>query len=273
MSSQERPTTKDGRAGVNMRKNGFTLLELLIVVSILAILMAILLPVFVIAKSKARQMSCLANLKQLSGGLIMYQGDWSDQFPGAALAGACPGSLPSSFAPWASGFHRTQEAQWVPCNRVLTDLSNPNSPVHPDWAQKGPAQGVIYPYLKETRVYLSPTETRPEKLLSYSMNGAADFIPAAMVERPSGFVVLIHEQRTLNDGYYWPAGDCPTTSHSGGANFGFYDGRAKWIRANVQTPQYWQCGSAIPRDYYCPKIPFPEAPFMTINGFCTGNPS
>ncbi len=260
----------DGRAGNNMRKAGFTLLELLIATAIIAILAAILLPVFAVAKAKAKQISCLSNLRQLTMGLTMYQGDNSDQYPGASLAGPCPGTLGSSFGPYGTGFVRNNGAQWVPCTQMLQNLGDPNSAVRPAWTASGPTQGVVYPYVKNAQIFMSPNETRREKLLSYSLNGAADFIPGSEVERASQFVVLIHEQKTLNDGYYWPAGDCPSVTHSGGANFGFYDGRAKWIRANITTPQYWQCGSAIPKNYYCPKIPFNEAPFMTLNGFCTG---
>lgn len=55
-----------------MRRGGFSLIELLVVVAIIAILAAILFPVFAQAREKARQTSCLSNLKQLGAGLAMY---------------------------------------------------------------------------------------------------------------------------------------------------------------------------------------------------------
>jgi len=62
-------------------KKGFTLIELLVVIAIIAILAAILFPVFAQAREKARATQCLSNIKQVSTALIMYCGDWDDGFP------------------------------------------------------------------------------------------------------------------------------------------------------------------------------------------------
>jgi len=60
-----------------MRKNGFTLIELLVVIAIIAILAAILFPVFATARERARQSSCLNNLKQICLAEQMYGSDWN----------------------------------------------------------------------------------------------------------------------------------------------------------------------------------------------------
>ncbi len=63
------------------RRSGFTLIELLVVIAIIAILAAILFPVFAQAREKARQTSCISNNKQLGLGVIMYQQDYDESMP------------------------------------------------------------------------------------------------------------------------------------------------------------------------------------------------
>jgi prepilin-type N-terminal cleavage/methylation domain-containing protein len=62
-------------------KTGFTLIELLVVIAIIAILAAILFPVFAQARESARMTSCLSNMKQLGLGLRMYSQDYDETYP------------------------------------------------------------------------------------------------------------------------------------------------------------------------------------------------
>jgi prepilin-type N-terminal cleavage/methylation domain-containing protein/prepilin-type processing-associated H-X9-DG protein len=66
-----------------MSRRGFTLIELLVVIAIIAILAAILFPVFARAREKARMASCQSNLKQLALGVLMYAQDYDEMTPGA----------------------------------------------------------------------------------------------------------------------------------------------------------------------------------------------
>ena len=61
-----------------VRRRGFTLIELLVVIAIIAILAAILFPVFARAREKARQTSCMSNIRQLSAGAMMYSQDYDE---------------------------------------------------------------------------------------------------------------------------------------------------------------------------------------------------
>lgn len=63
------------------KRNGFTLIELLVVIAIIAILAAILFPVFAQARAKARQTACLSNLKQLGLAYMMYAQDYDEVSP------------------------------------------------------------------------------------------------------------------------------------------------------------------------------------------------
>ncbi len=66
------------------RKSGFTLIELLVVIAIIAILAAILFPVFARARENARRASCQSNMKQIGLAFMMYTQDYDEQLPTAA---------------------------------------------------------------------------------------------------------------------------------------------------------------------------------------------
>ena len=68
------PKTRDSRTTTSACK-GFTLIELLVVIAIIAILAAILFPVFARARENARKAACLSNIKQLSMAAVMYTQD------------------------------------------------------------------------------------------------------------------------------------------------------------------------------------------------------
>ncbi|MGC4045908.1 MAG: DUF1559 domain-containing protein [Armatimonas sp.] len=118
-------------------KQGFTLIELLVVIAIIAILAAILFPVFAQARAKARQASCLSNMKQLGTGIMMYVQDYDEVFPlafGMDASGA-----------WRVGQYVPFPSNWRPgSSQSYIDHGNVG------WAN------AIYPYVKNYGVYKCP---------------------------------------------------------------------------------------------------------------------
>ena len=72
--------------GGPLSRRAFTLIELLVVIAIIAVLAAILFPVFAQAREKARQTACLSNMRQMTLGVMMYAQDYDETLPLAATA-------------------------------------------------------------------------------------------------------------------------------------------------------------------------------------------
>ncbi|HEY3333359.1 MAG TPA: DUF1559 domain-containing protein [Capsulimonadaceae bacterium] len=103
------------RPAIQCRK-GFTLIELLVVIAIIAILAAILFPVFAKAREKARQTSCLSNLKQIGLGFTQYIQDYDEIFPGSQIKSGV------NIVGW-----RTELYPYVKSLQVFMCPSNPNN--------------------------------------------------------------------------------------------------------------------------------------------------
>src|SRR5712675_1031082 len=82
MRLSQHPNTDSCKETRVMKRNlGFTLIELLVVIAIIAILAAILFPVFAQAREKARQTTCVSNKKQIALATLMYIQDYDETFP------------------------------------------------------------------------------------------------------------------------------------------------------------------------------------------------
>jgi prepilin-type N-terminal cleavage/methylation domain-containing protein/prepilin-type processing-associated H-X9-DG protein len=199
-------------------RRGFTLIELLVVIAIIAILAAILFPVFARAREKARQASCTSNVKQLALGCMMYAQDYDER---------CPTGDPAA---WGGPLPATD-----PLNRNF-------------WRYQ------IQPYIKNWQVFNCPSLTsgnmadiNVQGLQAYAFNAHIAGVSLGQMRQPA-------ELCSLGDGYHWVLNDGPqgwvhayantcgagcnaavrvdsNTRHNGGSNVGFADGHVKWLAA------------------------------------------
>ena len=135
---------------------GFTLIELLVVIAIIAILAAILFPVFSRARAKARQTACLSNIKQLTLAIDMYAQDNDETLPpsrqwsGAIPSGANPLIWPAYIAPYI------KNTQIFEC----PDAKGTGWYVQ-DWANRGRLPVGINRNAEDTRVTRHRVRRRP----------------------------------------------------------------------------------------------------------------
>jgi prepilin-type N-terminal cleavage/methylation domain-containing protein len=88
---------------IGRRKRGFTLIELLVVIAIIAILAAILFPVFAQAREQARKATCMSNMRQLSLATLQYLQDYDEEFPCSSTTDRANGWNPSCNAKQPDG--------------------------------------------------------------------------------------------------------------------------------------------------------------------------
>lgn len=211
-----------------MHKRAFTLIELLVVIAIIAILAAILFPVFAQSRAKARATQCLSNIRQIGTAVSLYAQDYDEYLPG---------------------------------NDTITEgLALPRGLMTPccvDNARRNWARD-IQPYLKNTQVLVCPAAAPRSSFMggaaefnettdpagantSYAVNGLTDTRPVGDVPYPSETIYLREfdlysrtaqvRPRPLEKGSkVWTEFDSPVydSLHSDGSNLLFCDMHAKW---------------------------------------------
>ncbi len=180
-----------------MKKRGFTLIELLVVIAIIAILAAILFPVFARAREKARQSVCLSNMRQIATSLVMYAQDHNQAFQLADTWQASSGVTPDIMVCPTKGKNTAESAYFF--------VGGPSNATNTPSFLSGVSQADVN----------QPTDTI---LVAESKNG-------------DNYV----KDNGLNDTAIALA-MTDTTRHSGGAMFSYVDGHAAWLK-NDQISQ------------------------------------
>lgn len=212
-------------------KVGFTLIELLVVIAIIAILAAILFPVFARARENARRASCQSNLKQIGLGITMYVQDYDEKYP-LTLWG------------WSASTLVTQNDSSKPGYKFNTSNGS-------DIGKYVSWMDIIYPYVKSTQLFVCPSNTHGDSTPSYGYNDGFSRrantysnsaypggvpISMASVERPAQVFMITEYQSvygTIDNAYdtgrYARADNTNVVVHLDGGNVAFADGHVKWI--------------------------------------------
>jgi len=200
-----------------MRKRGFTLIELLVVIAIIAILAAILFPVFAKAREKARQASCSSNTKQLVVAMLQYAQDYDERFALGWNGGAVNGistEWPFCYYPYAKN---TQLYRCPSVSTNITTFSSNNGALLIPASYSTTCESHISgnPSLGDVR---APAET----IALGEANGHRTCAP----------------WHTMQYHLYYAPATWPSPKvmyHNDGANYAFYDGHTKWLKPDATS--------------------------------------
>jgi len=201
-----------------MKRTGFTLIELLVVIAIIAILAAILFPVFAKAREKARQSSCASNLKQLGLAFLMYSQDYDERLPSYRMANSSPGCQINW---WNQIPPYVKNTQIFIC--PSTQFSYPSGGYGANLSHVSPCGSCV----------AMGTIARPAQafmLWDAAIDGCATGSPVDGVE--SGPAVHSYCPVCVNCADLI-GGSGASSRHNGGANVALVDGHVKWYKQEV----------------------------------------
>lgn len=197
-----------------VRQKGFTLIELLVVIAIIAILAAILFPVFARAREKARQASCQSNEKQLALAVLMYVQDYDERMPACRFgttANRCQGS--AQYYTWRAAvqpYIKNRQIFICPSNQAGVDEDGFSGGIFGNYA-------LINEYCNTC---CQPTG-RHWKIVT--------------IDQPAESIMLDETRCPHVD--YGSHLDCGSRGgssafwgHNEGSNFAFFDGHVKWLK-------------------------------------------
>ena len=243
---------------MNTARRGFTLIELLVVIAIIAILAAILFPVFAQAREQARKTTCLSNVKELGLGFIMYAQDYDEHMATVqGYFGSCPTCWPNDAWPGTLDWEGVFTAGIQPYVKNLAILHCPDEPDNNNrWDG---SNGISYCYNE----YIYDGAYGYTKLASLSgqVEGPANITMVAECWSSGIYNDWETSGPTINgvlDGFNRIRYNSytPWVSPHSGTNFGYVDGHAKFVPQNKIISQRLPTNNVNPHQY---PIVFPAA--------------
>jgi len=217
------------------RLRAFTLIELLVVIAIIAILAAILFPVFAQAREKARTASCTSNFKQVGLATQMYQQDYDGFWPLWWNGDENHIGDPKFGRYWAGAldpYTKNFQIRKCPSDSYPTPAGYPTA--------AGSLDGTVQSMTSNRNITFDERKNLTGTWLHPSQNDSA----IANVAK----TISIHEAVGADEGRTTPIQDSYTgwnganekaygdTHHNSGGNYVFFDGHAKWLRPHAVEP-------------------------------------
>jgi prepilin-type N-terminal cleavage/methylation domain-containing protein/prepilin-type processing-associated H-X9-DG protein len=225
-----------------MKRKAFTLIELLVVIAIIAILAAILFPVFARAREQARKTSCLSNMKQIGTASMMYVQDYDESYDDSRVSTNALDGAGCSQIGTTVGY---LGGPLITCYGIR--LYSPGTSTTTQVPAGYPAR--LLPYVKNLQIFLCPSDNMQGRWITgsercsyyerHAHNAYAEIYGASVkmsdVMRPAGLALFMEEawHAGAPNPYMWDN----SLGNVGpkGVNATFYDGHAKWLQVNYVT--------------------------------------
>jgi prepilin-type N-terminal cleavage/methylation domain-containing protein/prepilin-type processing-associated H-X9-DG protein len=232
------------------RQGGFTLIELLVVIAIIAILAAILFPVFAQAREKARAASCLSNQKQIALAFSMYSQDYDETYPQAVdalgvwwedavrpyIKGGNVGGILT--CPSAGTRAYAYSMNWALSGRSQATAGHPSDTIVTADAAQAPSQQNSVDKLPQAGPYfLYTVPGQGEKLW---INGAAPNFKTGKAGDPNASIDPSLKDEDTNN-----AVGLMRFRHNEGVNASFADGHGKYVKKSAHNLSKWDPNSQI----------------------------